>query len=72
MTHNDGSFIQGEFRNDKMVGGTKFIDSNRNVYEPVSSGSNSGKFVNGRLYGQGKIMFINGDIYEGQFKDGKR
>lgn len=72
MTLMDNSFIHGEFRHDKMVRGTKYIDCNRNVYEPISSGSNSGKFLNGRLYGQGKITFINGDSYEGMFKDGKR
>lgn len=72
MTLQDGSFIIGEFKNDKMVNGTKYIDANRNVYEPVASGEQSGKFVNGRLYGLGKINFINGDLYEGMFKDGKR
>jgi len=55
-----------------MVNASKYIDANRNVYEPIMSGQQSGKFVNGRLYGQGRINFINGDVYEGMFKDGKR
>jgi hypothetical protein len=70
MTCQDNSFIVGEFRNDIMVNGSKYIDANRNVYEPLSS--DAGKFINGRLYGEGKISFINGDVYEGEFKDGKR
>jgi hypothetical protein len=70
MSLQDNSFIVGEFRNDIMVNGSKYIDANRNVYEPLSS--DAGKFINGRLYGEGKISFINGDVYEGEFKDGKR
>lgn len=72
MTLPDNSFILGEFKNDVMINGSKYIDANRNVYEPLLSGGDSGRFVNGRLYGLGKINFINGDSYEGMFKDGKR
>ncbi len=31
-----------------------------------------GRFVNGRLYGNGRILFESGDVYEGEFKDGRR
>ena len=55
-----------------MSGGTKFVDSNRNVYEPVNSGGDPGYYNRGKLFGQGRINFINGDLYEGAFKDGKR
>lgn len=72
MTLPDETVIQGDFRNDQLSTGARFYDSHKNVYEPQSSGTNSGRFVNGRLYGQGKILFVNGDVYEGMFKDGKR
>lgn len=72
MTLSNNGFIIGEFKNDVMVNGSKFIDENRNVYEPIMSGEQSGRFMKGRLYGQGRINFINGDVYEGMFKDGKR
>lgn len=31
-----------------------------------------GKFINGKLQGNGHISFANGDRYQGNFKDGYR
>ncbi|CAI2378234.1 unnamed protein product [Moneuplotes crassus] len=72
MTLPNNSFIIGEFKNDVMISGSKYIDENRNIFEPMLNGDQTGKFYRGRLYGYGKANFVNGDFYEGMFKDGKR
>lgn len=60
--------FNGLFAKGYMVQGT-YTDSRGNIY---SSGE-GGRFTKeGLLDGPGKIAFVNGDIFTGHFRDGKR
>lgn len=73
LTFSDGSEYVGDFNNDKASGGvhSSFTDTLGNVYTAIRINKDSGYFHNGRLYGMGRIQYVNGDTYEGEMKDGK-
>jgi hypothetical protein len=48
-----------------------YSDKVGNRFESLNINDKNGYFLNGRLYGMGKIQFKNGDKYKGEFKDGR-
>ena len=52
-----------------------YTDANGSRYKNTDhpdSSKLSGIFDKGRLFGYGRIEFVDGGVYEGMFKDGKR
>jgi hypothetical protein len=59
--------FKGEFKDDEVYGEGIYKDELDNVY---STKKGDGVFIKLRLNGEGKAKLINGDLYEGEFKDG--
>ena len=57
---------EGEFLNGRISGIGKFIWHTSKVYFDYV-----GEFKNDRLSGKGKLSWINGDMYIGDFENGK-
>lgn len=63
----NGGYFEGSFKDDEIYDG-KLKDHNDNVFEnDISKG---GYFLRGKLNGPGKATFANGDLFEGDFRDG--
>ena len=60
----DGSFYDGEIKNNKFEGYGKFRWKEGRIY--------FGFWKNGKMHGKGTMNYIDGAKYEGEFKDGKR
>ena len=62
---NDGSYYEGEFQDGEIEGhGFRYYSLSGNTY--------SGKFHLGELQGQGVMKFLDGSVYEGEWKRNKR
>lgn len=61
LYHEDGSKIEGIWKNNIMNGRGRFIDRNGNYFE--------GKWNKGIIEGEGKYVLANGSKYEGQWKN---
>ena len=64
----NGSQAVGYWVDDVLTDCNKYVDRHKNVYAPLQTG----KFIDGKLFGEGTISFYNGDHYRGMFKDGNR
>jgi hypothetical protein len=65
-THgNNAGTLEANFENGKIVGSIKFLTLNGDTYEG---------YVTSSLlrHGHGKLTYSNGDIFEGEFKNGKK
>ena len=73
LTCKKGDSCKGEFIKDDFVTGI-YTDTKGSKYRNADheKPSMNGIFTKGRLYGQGRIDFADGGVYEGLFKDGKR
>jgi hypothetical protein len=60
----DGSFYDGEIKNNYFEGYGKFKWKEGRIYE--------GFWKNGKMNGKGSMIYIDGAKYEGEFIDGKR
>lgn len=61
----DNSFYEGEFKDGEITGhGFKYWSSSRNTY--------SGQFYMGELEGDGVMRYLDGSVYEGQWRNNKR
>lgn len=74
LNFSNGAEYLGQFIGDQADGHGLYTDEDGNRYESLTtnSKSESGYFLNARLYGKGEIKFKNGDNYIGMFKDGRR
>ena len=83
----DGSKFKGNFKNDYLdngefnwINGIKyegnFVDSKLNGKGKISNTNGNsfydGEFVDNKFHGNGKYVFNNGDVYEGEYKYGKK
>ena len=63
----DGGEFEGVFKDDEIYDG-KLIDKNQNIFK--NDLKKGGYFLRGKLTGMGTAAFVNGDAYEGEFRDG--
>ena len=70
LTCKRGDSSKGDWFNDEFISGI-YTDSKGSRYKNLEHPDNSflnGVFKKGRLYGWGRIDFLNGGVYEGMFK----